>query len=197
MRLYVIVRHGESTLNFERRVNGDPEVPADLTDRGREEARLLCEQIEHLPLDVCLHTRFSRTRETAERALEGRRIPVEVEPLLDDIRVGELEGSLIEDYRAWKRAHTRRDPFPGGESLDDAALRYAEAYRRLLAKPYERVLVVCHEIPLRYALNAAAGSDELDGPAHELRNATPYLFSEQALRRAVAGIDRLAGPRRS
>ncbi len=196
MRLYVIARHGESTLNFERRVNGDPDVPADLTERGREEARLLGEQIEHLPLDACVHTRFSRTRQTAERALEGRRISVEVEPLLDDIKVGELEGSSIEDYRAWKRMHTRRDPFPGGESLDDAALRYAEAYRRLLAKSYERVLVVCHEIPLRYALNAAAGSDELDGPAHELRNATPYLFSEQALRRAVAVIDRLAAPGR-
>jgi len=196
MRLYVIARHGESTLNFERRVNGDPDVPAELTERGREEARLLGEQIEHLPLDACVHTRFSRTRQTAERALEGRRISVEVDPLLDDIRVGQLEGASIEDYRAWKRMHTRRDPFPGGESLDDAALRYAEAYRRLLAKPYERVLVVCHEIPLRYALNAAAGSDELDGPAHELRNATPYLFSEQALRRAVAVIDRLAAPGR-
>jgi len=196
MRLYVIARHGESTLNFERRVNGDPGVPADLTERGREEARLLGEQIEHLPLDACVHTRFSRTRQTAERALEGRRISVEVEPLLDDIRVGQLEGASIEDYRAWKRMHTRRDPFPGGESLDDAALRYAEAYRRLLAKSYERVLVVCHEIPLRYALNAAAGSDELDGPAHEFRNATPYLFSEQALRRAVAVIDRLAAPGR-
>jgi len=196
MRLYVIARHGESTLNFERRVNGDPDVPADLTERGREEARLLGEQIEHLPLDACVHTRFSRTRQTAERALEGRRISVEVEPLLDDIRVGQLEGASIEDYRAWKRMHTRRDPFPGGESLDDAALRYAEAYRRLLAKSYERVLVVCHEIPLRYALNAAAGSDELDGPAHELRNATPYLFSEQALKRAVAVIDRLAAPRK-
>jgi hypothetical protein len=46
---------------------------------------------------------------------------------------------------------------------------------------------------VRYALNAAAGSDELDGPVHELRNATPYLFAEEALHRAVAGIERLVG----
>jgi broad specificity phosphatase PhoE len=53
------------------------------------------------------------------------------------------------------------------------------------------VLVVCHEIPIRYALNAAGGSDDLDGPAHAIPNATPYLFDEPALRRAAAHIDAL------
>ena len=60
-----------------------------------------------------------------------------------------------------------------------------------MARPEERVLVVCHEIPLRYALNAAGGSDDLDGPAHQLANATPYLFDETALGRAVEQIRRL------
>jgi hypothetical protein len=55
------------------------------------------------------------------------------------------------------------------------------------------VLVVTHEIPIRYALNAAAGSDTLDGPAHELPNAAPFLFDEGGLQLAVAGIDRLVG----
>jgi hypothetical protein len=32
---------------------------------------------------------------------------------------------------------------------------------------------------------------------HELRNATPYLFDEEALSRAVAGIERLADDRPS
>jgi hypothetical protein len=53
------------------------------------------------------------------------------------------------------------------------------------------VLVACHEIPVRYALNAAAGSGDLDGPAHAIPNATPYLFDEEALRRAATHIDRL------
>ena len=54
------------------------------------------------------------------------------------------------------------------------------------------MLVVTHEIPLRYALNAADGSDDLDGPAHQLPNATPYLFDADGLNRAVVGIERLA-----
>ena len=191
MRLYVIARHGESTLNLEKRVNGDPAVPVVLTERGREAAKLLGQQLAHVPLELCVHSRFSRTRETAAIALEGRDVPFEEEPLLDDIYVGELEGCTLDDYRRWKHAHTRADPFPGGESLDDAARRYAGAYRKVIDRPEERILVLTHEIPLRYAINAADGSDELDGPTRQLANATPYLFDEEALQRAVAGIQRL------
>jgi probable phosphoglycerate mutase len=192
VRLFILARHGESTLNFENRINGDPAVPVALTERGRDEAKLLGQQLRHIPIDVCIHTRFSRTLETARIALEGRDVPVEVEPLLDDIDVGNLEGVTLEKYRAWKREHTRRDAFPGGESLDGAARRYADAYEKLLARAEQNVVVVSHEIPLRYAINAADGSDDLDAPAHQLANATPYLFDENALERAVQKIRQLA-----
>jgi broad specificity phosphatase PhoE len=192
MRLYVLVRHGQSELNVSHRINGDPAVAVGLTSHGREEARSLALQLSAYELDLCLHTRFGRTRQTAEIALAGRAVPVEEEPLLDDIDVGELEGQTIEDYRAWKRVHTRSDAFPGGESLDGAALRYAHAFERLLAREERRVLVVCHEIPVRYALNAAMASDELDAPAHQLANCVPYLFDDSGLARAATGIRTLA-----
>jgi broad specificity phosphatase PhoE len=191
VRLFVIARHAESTLNLERRINGDPAVEVPLTEDGREEARQLGIQVANVPFDLCVHTRFGRTRDTLAIAVAGRGLPVAVEPLLDDIDVGKLEGRSIDDYRAWKRAHRRSDPFPGGESLDDSARRYAQGFRRLLGRPEQRLLVVCHEIPLRYALNAAGGSDQLDGPVHELRNATPYLFDEAALARAADQIEAL------
>jgi broad specificity phosphatase PhoE len=190
--LYVIARHGESTLNSENRVNGDPSVPVRLTDKGRDEARLLGRQIAHIPLDLCVHTRFLRTRETAELALDGRNVPLEELSGLDDIDIGELEGQTIDEYHLWKRAHTRRDAFPGGESLDDAARRYADAFEQLLDRPEPTILVVTHEIPLRYAINGADGSNDLDGPTHNLANATPYLFDEAALRHAVGRIRQLA-----
>jgi len=191
MRLYVIARHGESTLNFENRVNGDPSVPVHLTEKGQDEARLLGRQLAHIPVELCIHTRFSRTRETAEVALAGREIPFTEDAELDDVHIGDLEGKTLDDYRAWKRVHTRSDPFPGGESLDDAARRYAAAFERLLERPEPSILVVTHEIPLRYAINAADGSNNLDGPTHQLENATPYLFDETALRRAVERIPAL------
>jgi broad specificity phosphatase PhoE len=191
MRLFVIARHAQSTLNLERRVNGDPSQPVGLTDLGREEAALLATEIANVPFEACFHTRFPRTRETAEVALAGRDVRFFVEPLLDDIDVGEFDLASLDEYRAWKHSHARTEPFPGGESLDDAARRYASGWAKLLETPYSSVLVICHEIPLRYALNGAMGSRELDGPVHELLNARPYLFDAEALGRAVAGIERV------
>ena len=191
MRLFILTRHAHSTLNVESRVNGDPAVPVPLTDDGRQEAAQLGLQLANVPIEICVHTRFGRTLETARIALAGRDIPFLEEPLLDDIDIGELEGETIEAYRAWKKVHPRSEPFPGGESLDDAARRYARAFTVLLERPETTMLVACHEIPVRYALNAAAGSSDLDGPAHVIPNATPYLFDEPALRRAAARIDEL------
>jgi broad specificity phosphatase PhoE len=189
VRLFVLARHAQSTLNHENRINGDPSVPTPLTEIGRAQARLLGIQLRNLPLDACIHTRFGRTVDTASIAVEGRDVPMLEDERFDDIRIGDLEGQTIADYRAWKRAHTRADAFPGGESLDQAAARYAVAFRALIERPYSCVLVVCHEIPIRYALNAAAGSDDLDGPVHDVPNATAVLFDEPSLRR---GADRMA-----
>jgi broad specificity phosphatase PhoE len=196
-RLFAISRHAHSQLNLERRVNGDPSVEVALTERGVEAAGRLAIQVACLPIELGVHTRFGRTRRTLELALADRAVPLVEEPLLDDIDVGELEGRTIDEYRAWKREHTRADAFPGGESLDDAGRRYAAGLRALLDRPERTILVVCHEIPLRYALNAARGSDDLDGPVHEIPNATPYLFDGGALARAAARIEELSSPVRS
>ena len=197
MPLYVFSRHGGSTLNVEGRVNGDPSVPVALTDAGREAAARLGAQVANVPFELAVHTRFARTRDTARLALAGRDVPMLTEPLLDDINVGELDGDTLQAYRDWKQAHARDERFPGGESLDDAARRYAQAFRRLVERPEQHVLVVCHEIPIRYALNAAAGSDDLDGPAHLIPNAVPYLFGRPALVRAAEHLERLLAVRES
>jgi probable phosphoglycerate mutase len=192
MPLFILARHAQSALNLEGRVNGDPMVDVKLTARGVEQARELGLQLSQLPIDLCVHTRFARTRRTAEIALQGRAVHVREEPLLDDIDVGLLEGHTLAEYRAWKRAHSRRDLFPGGESLEQAAARYARAFAALALAGADVALVVCHEIPVRYALNCAAGSDALDAPVHDLPNATPFLFDGAALKRAARAIERLA-----
>jgi alpha-ribazole phosphatase len=189
MRLFVLARHAHTTLNFEQRVNGDPAVEVDLTPEGEAQARALRVMLTGLPLDACVVTRFGRTRRTAELALEGRDVPFVTEPLLDDIDIGDLEGESISEYRAWKKVHTRADRFPNGESLDEAAFRYAAGFRKLLELPHDCVLVVCHEIPVRYAVNGAGGSDELDGPVHQIANAAPYPFDSETLARAADRIE--------
>jgi broad specificity phosphatase PhoE len=190
--LFVLARHAESVLNVERRINGDPSVATPLTDAGTAQARSLGEQLANIPLELCVHTRFGRTRQTAELAVGARGVPFVEEPLLDDIDIGDLEGWSIDAYRDWKRRHARHDRFPNGESLDEAAARFARGLEALLGRPEKVIFAVTHEIPIRYALNAAGGSSDLDGPAHDIRNSVPYVFDEPALTRAVARIPELA-----
>jgi probable phosphoglycerate mutase len=186
MRLLLLARHGQSLFNVDKVVNGNPVLDRGLSPLGIDEARRLHGQIAGVSIDLCVVSEFPRAQETARLALEGRDgIPFEVERDLNDVRIGELEGRTLDEYRAWKSAHDHRDPFPGGESLDDAAHRYGAAYERLLQRDEDTILCVCHEIPVRYAINAADGSADLDWPIHAIANATPYVFDAAGLERAA------------
>ena len=191
VRIVILSRHGESQLNVAGRVNADPARDPGLTPRGEEQARALGRQIAALEIELVVTSRFPRAQSTARLALEGRDVPHVVDSELDDVRIGELEGQTIAEYRAWKSQSARGQPFPGGETLDDAARRFAQSFAALLDRPERAILVVCHEIPVRYAINAATGSETLDGPVHDVPNALPFVFDERGLAAAVAGIDRL------
>ena len=192
MRTFLLVRHGQSLLNADGVVNGDPSRDRGLSPLGIEEGRRLAGQLEHLPIDLAVVSNFPRAVQTAALALGGRGVPQEIDPDLGDVRIGELEGGTLADYRESAPHHDRDLRFRGGESLNEAARRYAGAFARLCERAEQTTLVVCHEIPVRYAVNTAAGSDEFDGPLHDVANATPYLFDEAALRRAAARMQELA-----
>jgi broad specificity phosphatase PhoE len=192
VRLLVLARHGQSLFNVAGLVNGDPALDRGLSDAGRDAATTLGVELAAVRFDLCITSRFPRAQETARLALGSRTPEVrhEIDPDLDDIRIGELEGRTLADYRVWKHEHTRTDRFPGGESLDEAATRYAGAFDRLAARTEDTILCVCHEIPVRYAINAAGGSPDPDQPFHDVPNATPFLFDAEALRRAAAALRR-------
>jgi len=185
--LLLLARHGQSLFNVDGIVNGDPARDRGLSPQGGEEASALAQQLAGVQIDLCVVSRFPRAQETARIALGEVRtvVPRVVDADLDDIRLGELEGRTLADYRAWKHGRSRDEPFPGGENLNDAARRYADAYERILERDEETVLCICHEIPVRYAINMASGSPEFDAPLHDVRNATPYVFDDAGLRRAI------------
>ena len=194
MRLFLVARHGQSLFNVDGVVNGDPLLDRGLSEQGIEEARQLGGQLAPVALGVVVVSPFPRALQTANIALEGRaeEVPHVVDEELGDVRIGELEGKTLDEYRAHPAHTNRRERFPGGESLDEAALRYAGVAERLLERDEAVTLVVCHEIPVRYLVNAAGGSDELNGPLNRVANATPYVFDEDGLARAAARIRQLA-----
>jgi broad specificity phosphatase PhoE len=139
-------------------------------------------------------TRFVRTRETVDCALNGSDVPLLVEPDLDEIRAGVFDGQPIGVYSAWKDEHPHGERFPQGESLDDATRRYADALRRLLKRPEAVTLIVGHELAIRYIVDAAAGAHDLGVSEIRIANAMPYFFDEAALLNAAGRLDAFASP---
>jgi hypothetical protein len=54
-------------------------------------------------------------------------VPLVVEPAFDELRKGALEGHPFADCLAWQTLHRYGDRLAGGESREDALLRYARA----------------------------------------------------------------------
>jgi 2,3-bisphosphoglycerate-dependent phosphoglycerate mutase len=184
----ILARHAESDLSVVGRTNGDPAVAVALTETGREQARQLGRVLAGERIDLCATSEFERAWETADLALEGRDVRRLVLPELNDIRFGRFEGGALADYRAWARAHGPTEPAPGGgESRVETVARYVSAFRTILARPEETVLVVAHSLPIRYVLNAAAGSTPL--PAIEqVPYAEPFRLTRAELESAVGRL---------
>src|SRR5260370_33387223 len=164
MRLFLVVRHGQSLFNLDKVVNGDPALDRGVSEQGIEAAERLAGQLAALPLDLVAVSPFPRALQTANIALAGRAVAHLVDDDLGDVRIGDLEGKTLDACRETPAHSNRKERFPGGESLDEAALRYAGSFERLLVRHESVTFVVCHQLPVRYAANAAAGNRALNGP---------------------------------
>ncbi len=185
----ILARHGESEYSAYGRLNGDITVPVALTQQGIREASALGEALEREQVDLCVTSEFQRARETADIALEGRDVPRLVDPRLNDPLIGRYEGADIEEYRAWASSSASSTaPEPDGESRLAIVERYAQAFRDLLARPEETILVVCHSLPVSYALGAREGTPP--GARVPLaEHAKPYPFTAAELDAATALLE--------
>ena len=162
MTRLVLVRHGQSTWNLERRVQGQT-MAVPLTDLGREQARHAADEVARLVAagTVVLSSDQLRAWQTAEIVAARIGSPVTAEPRLREQSMGRLEG-LSESELVVEQTPVGVDiadvRWGGGESLADVAVRL----RSLLASlsGYDTVVLVGHELSLRVVLAL------LDGRTH-------------------------------
>lgn len=181
----VLVRHGRSTYNVAHRLNGDPSVHVGLDATGVAQVAELRARIDPLPIDLAVHTRFPRTRQTLDILLDGRDVPRRECPGLDDVLLGEFEGAHVDAYRSWRETRDQAARPEGGESRLDALARYTDAFERLAGVAARMPLVVTHDIPIRFLANAMRGEDPLDGPVTAVANASLLAVPADELRRAL------------
>jgi 2,3-bisphosphoglycerate-dependent phosphoglycerate mutase len=191
MERAILVRHAESTYSARDIVNGDPYRYVGLTSKGAEQARRLGELIRDEPISLCITSRFPRTRESADIALNGRPIPRQVLEEFDDVKMGDFEGKPVEEVRAFQRLNGPAVPLPGGgESRVDSIRRYCRAYGIVLARDERVILVVTHGLPVTAVLIALRGEDvpvTLEGI--QALPADPHTVSASDLRRAVEHLE--------
>ena len=189
METAILARHGESEFSARGALNGDISVACGLTPAGVEQARRLGEDLRDMPLGLCVTSEFERAKVTADEVLRGREVRRLVLAELNDPLYGPYEGASLEEFRVWAGGASSSDlPGPGGESRRAIVERYARAFRSLLARPEETILVVAHSLPVAYALGARDGLEP--GARVPLAEyATPYPFAAAELERATGLLE--------
>jgi probable phosphoglycerate mutase len=184
----LLVRHGLAGSNRDGLASST--APGEgLTPEGVEQARALAQTLAHESVDVALTSRFTRTQQTLELALDGRDVPVVIEQELDEIHFGSFDGGPLDAYRAWAASHPPDEPPPGGgESRAQAAARFARGLRIVLARPEKHVLVVGHALSVRYIIDAAEGHVPAARMA-PIEHAFPYRFSRADAERAASFLE--------
>jgi probable phosphoglycerate mutase len=149
-----LIRHGEAVSNVEPIIGG---MAGDtgLTDRGREQARLLEERLreERLEVDQLYASTLPRALETAAYVSRALGVPVQHDDDLHELRPGEADGLSVDEWRerygGFEGPGLALDPFrpfaPGGESWSSFLLRAGAALARLIEQHAgQTVVAVCH-----------------------------------------------------
>jgi probable phosphoglycerate mutase len=177
----VLVRHGETDWNRERRYQGHADTP--LNEAGRAQARELAEILRPEGVSAVYSSPLRRASETARiiadrLGLEAR----ELEPLRE-IDVGDWQGLTVDEVRT--RFPERADVawhsgWPNGETHDELAARVVPALLELGRRHAgDRVLGVTHAGPIRAALSAATGLSHAESRARSgpLANCAVFRFA--------------------
>jgi broad specificity phosphatase PhoE len=190
---FYFVRHGESEANATRRFAGRSDSP--LTERGRQQAEAVAEMLADTKFDRIVATPLHRSLDTAKLIADRQSIPVEVEPDLIEIDVGDKTGAPWDEIAALPE--WRDDGFvawPNGETLDHVLDRSLRALRRLAREtPGGTVLVVGHGGVTRILVSHFLGIlPRLDrSPAHNTNVTVLVLDGENGRLERVFESDHL------
>lgn len=162
---FFILRHGETSANAERRIQGLSEYP--LNDNGRRQAFGLAEYLRGKKLRRLLHSPLSRAAETAAIVAAELGLPdPEPEPLLAELDTGlfsgltldEIEARHPEQYRAF--CHGSWEAVPSAERAASLYARALGAWGRLKAVAIESrgsVAAVSHGGTIQWLVRVTFG----------------------------------------
>ncbi len=168
MPRFILIRHGESVWNAERRIQGSQDVA--LSPRGRRQTDLLVQRLQaHVtrPVGAICTSPLQRAAETADRIASVLHVPVILEPDLREMSLGAWEGMTVAQIQATLPGSYERwlaDPVafapPGGEALPVFGRRVERALERMRqAHSGADLVIVSHGGVIKALLCLASGLD--------------------------------------
>lgn len=85
-----IMRHGKTDWNELHKLQGRTDIP--LNEVGRRMANAAHDEYANTHFDVCFSSPLKRAKETAERVLKNRDVPIKTDDRLVEMSFGEYEG---------------------------------------------------------------------------------------------------------
>lgn len=148
MKTILLLRHGETAWNKERRVMGRLEVP--LSPKGILQAKHAARILDRLETDAIYTSPLKRALQTSSIVAEGSGLPIKVSADLTEFAFGRWEGCQFKELiRDETYHHFLKDPLnthvPGGETIGDVQRRGLKALRSAIKEyPKGRLLFVSH-----------------------------------------------------
>ncbi len=155
----LIVRHGQTEYNREKRVQGSG-IDSSLNETGREQSRLFYEAYRDQEIDLVVSSTLKRSMETIRPFVREQNIDWMQRKELNEIHWGEYEGSryheqLIKEYRnmieSWKRGDLDAC-LEGGESARALSDRLDRFIDELIEWDAQKILICSHGRTIRCLL---------------------------------------------
>lgn len=194
MTRILLIRHGETSWNAVRRLQGHTDIP--LNEEGVRQAEALARSLSSEKLDAIISSDLGRAKQTAQAvAARHPHIPLHTDPGLRERGYGAFEGLLYTEiaerypveFAEWQARDVDAVMPAGGrvaesfrqfyQRCQDGIVRWAERY------PQQAILIVAHGGVLECAYRAARGLS-IDGPRDfQVKNASinRFHFSQGAL----------------
>jgi broad specificity phosphatase PhoE len=184
----VLVRHGQSFGNVDRRLDTRP-PGSELTPLGRDQARAFARDLTSRP-GLLLHSVAARAAQTAAEISAEVDVPASEVVGIHEVQVGDLENRNDDDavaefdaiYRRWHEGE-RDVPMPGGETANQVLDRYLPVLTDLRTRYLDDddwtsdIVVVSHGAAIRLTAAVLAGVESSFVLDHHLANTEAVVLT--------------------
>jgi broad specificity phosphatase PhoE len=165
MTSLLLIRHGQTTWNAERRLQGQQDAP--LSPQGLSQAEAVAKRLASVSLDAIVTSDLMRACHTAETINRFHCLPLFGRSDLREVNLGQWEGRTVTELEKdaseadllakWRTDSVANRP-PGGERLEELQTRVINALEQIVQQhPRDRVAVVSHGGVIKAAVSWVLG----------------------------------------